>query len=68
MSFTVTLLITVCTKSGQKKMYYQKPGRKFEKPGKTFQKTYGHFVYMLCRVFQLLEFLCLVETIQLFLK
>ena len=34
MSFTITLLITICTKNGQKKMYFQKPG-------KNFQKTYG---------------------------
>ena len=35
MSFTIILLITICTKNGPKKVYFQKPG-------KNFQKTYGH--------------------------
>ena len=29
MSFTITLLITICTKIGHKKMYFQKPGKYF---------------------------------------
>ena len=34
MSFTITLVITICTKTGQKEMYFQNPGRNFEKPGR----------------------------------
>ena len=32
MPFTITLLIIISTKNGQKTMYFQKPGKKSEKP------------------------------------
>ena len=42
MSFTITLLITICTKISQKNMYFQKPGRNsknLEEIQKTWKKN-----------------------------
>ena len=47
MSFTITLLVTISTKNSQKKMYFQKPGRKSEKTWKKFRKPGKKFLKIL---------------------
>ena len=55
MSFTITVLITVCTKHGQERCTFKnleeilknleeilKTWKIFRKPGENFQKTFGH--------------------------